>query len=64
MGTFAVPNIVNPTWPTPSPLYQYEYKAGAFSQAQTKVKAPAIANPTQAVPPLPPVANTDTGGPP
>lgn len=58
-------NIVNPNWPTPTPKVQYEYQGSVpFSQGQTIVPVPAQTNPTQAVPPLPPVANTDLGGPP
>ena len=54
-------NIVQPTWPAGSPGYQYEYVPGPFSNTQTLVPVPAISNPTQCVPPLAPVANTDTG---
>ena len=57
-------NIPNPDWATPSPKYQYEFTAGAFNSTQTLVEPAANTNPTQSAPPLPPVANTDTGGPP
>ena len=56
-------NIPNPNWATPSPKYQYEFTPLPFSAGQTIVPVPNNTNPTQSAPPLPPVANTDTGGP-
>ena len=57
-------NVPAPTYPAPSPGYQYEFTPGPYSAVHVKVPIPTHANPTQEVPPAAPLPQTDTGGPP